>query len=152
MDEFVESIRSAFDKDPEYAMVKYSVPWNVPKTLPHFNEVYKERKKVVRNLRRLAQQRRQFKEDLLNIHNLYFIVSSLLKLSCDCCAVKVDLKPVGNFLREELMKKHYSDLHSIYFLTFLKIVNNDKFQKEFTPYVQKISEQIVTEYNKTFKG
>lgn len=152
MDKFVKSILSAFDKDPEYAMVKYSVSWNVLKTSStHFKEAYKERKNVVRNLRWLALQRRQFREDLLDIHNLYFIVSTLLNLSCDCCSVKVDLKPIGNFLRAELTKQHYTDLHSIYFLAFLKIVNNNKVHKEFSPYVQKISEHIVTEYNKKFK-
>lgn len=151
MDKVVESILSDFDKDPEYAMVKYSVPWSLPKTSPHFNELYTQRTKALTRLKWLVHRNRRFKEDLLCLQNLYLVVSSLLNLSCDCCSAKLDLKPLAKFLTQELTKKHYSDLHSLYFLAFLKIADKNVSQKEFSPYVQKMSDHVVAEYNKTFK-
>lgn len=113
-----------------------------------------KRKRVARNLKFLALEKKQFTEDLLDLNNLYFVVSAILSLSCHCCGGQIEsntlsqLKKIGKTLRQEVIEKHHSGTQLTYFYAFLKLVNvdNSNVAHIFPFDVQKEADDLAKEY------
>lgn len=161
MNALAEDICGNFFDNPDFVKVKFSLflTYNDTISSPHFYKSYKKRKYTLRNLKCIAQDRKQYCEDLLTISNLYCVVSSMLSLTCECCMGKlskeivVQLKQIGKDLKHEETVKQRTDTHASYFLAFLKLVNVDQsvnFQHSFSPYARKMSDQIAVQYNSKY--
>ena len=59
------------------------------------------------------------------------------------------MKQFGKTIKDDEIAKLYTDVQKIFFLTFLKLVNATK-PHIFSAYIQKISDQLVVEYNKKY--